>query len=943
MKRIFASLVLIVWVSTGSGWSRIPERTLRPGLDRAGYLKNRNHPGKDYLKRHSDYVRPDNQPYPSVSCNTGIIDLTPGVSYMGTTIGAVNDFYNNPPLREDYPGLTWGETGPDVVHRIVLTQTADLRILVEPDPVTLPDLDVILIQDSGGCDTSNWIYAGDWVIVYPDAPPGTYYIIVDGYTNTDEGSYTLTAATAAGILVVDDDGSGDPTQCGGTCPDIALDYINALDSLVPKPSYSLWNVATSGSPDAVTLNNSQIVFWLNGATYDSGMTVTATDQERLMKYLDLGGRLYMEGQDILWDIMSGQDGYLPDGGLFNDYLQVSYVYQDTFTPTSSPFTLQGVLGDPIADLLNCNDASYAFDIDTSKMNPYVDSLLTRYGTPVYYNPYRAGDTETQKPAGVRYAASLGISDYFKTVFFAFSPPSNRASDRQARLNTLVANLVAWLDKDDSTLCQGNDSVSGFFDDSGVGGNNNGIPDPNETFTFKVQVTNNGSTTRNYRVYNGFQDFYTTRYTPYCVDLGNIPPGASGTASFSLKILSSTPIGYSLEPGFNIESTSDFCWRTEFGAFVGQADVLLVKDEMLFPNTTAVDEYLRILKLIPDPLGTGNLTVAMWDASRFDSPSYNSVGLSNDRMINYPFVVWFTGYDFYCTLIPNTALGCHTAINPETELTSYLTNRYTDKGDYARLILSSQDYLWEKYAGVSQDIPPTDFAYTQLKIRHVDQDVVKDATSMWNGTDGTYVAEKMSMALTNQQVFRNYADVVFAESSEAGTQEFCSYASPGQVAGVMNLRKNRTSRFLFMPFAPENLQDGTPDGFPSKKRFFERTLCTMGMGPSSIIPPCGYYPPAGAPGVTLMVSKDPSRKAVLTWTTSSFTNTAGEPIFGLYRVRRSTVTTTCPNPGSSPYGIATTTALTSWTDPDSGAPGQLSCYHLIDYEDDFAQSAALGPP
>ncbi len=876
-------------------------------------------------------------PIPSIPCSPAV-DLTSGVPYAGDTTGELNDYSGT-----DYPGLSWGEYGPDVVHRIVTTRTTDLRILVEPDPTTDPDLDVILIPDDGrGCDTSNWIYAGDYAIYYPDAPAGTYYIIVDGYTSADYGPYTLTVAAAADVLVVDDDGSDDTTQCTNGCPDTTGYYTAIMSSLSPKVPYTVWNVDVKGSVDPVVLNNAKIVFWIVGAAYNSGKTISATDQQNLRRFLRLGGRIYVEGQDILWDIAGGQDGYLPDGNVFADFFKIYYVYQDVWTPSdldslNTTFRLNGVPGDPISDLLNCNDLVYVFDISkpsldaTVPFNPYVDSILTRYGEPVYYNAYKSGNTKSQKPAGVRYAASLGISDYYKTVFFAFSPTTNEGPTRDSRLQRLIEKLLDWLDRDDTTTCKDNDTAQAFFDDS-VSGNNNGYPDSPETFDVSIQVTNNGTVSKTYEVYVGFEDYWMTRYTPYCQSV-TVAAGSSATVTFQLRNITGTPIGYRDDQLFNIAlndgTSSSYCWTAGFGAFVGQADVLLVKDEVLYSNTTGVETYQTILNNL-------GYSVATWDTAVYGSPTYNTRGLTNDYMMNYPFVIWFTGLDYRFTLLPDPydqSLG----INPETEINTFLTNRYTDKGVPARLILSSQDYLYEKYNGNSQDIPTTDFAYNQLKVFHVDQDIVKDATSILNGIDGVWPTEKLAMGLQNGLVFTNYADVVFPNLDETGTTHMWSFTSgpgAGQTTGIMNLRKDRSARFVFMPFAFENMQDAAAPS--TKQRYLERIMCMMLMNATDIHPPCGYTCPSAMPEVTLYVKKTGNasnkNEIELSWAGVDFTNTAGEPIAGQYRIRRNDPNSPCASASSLP--VYATTPNTNYIEGDAFGSSNIFCYNIIDYIDYF---------
>ncbi|GEM_PF-2191321 len=1057
----------------------------------------------------------DAAPAPLKACPS-MATLTCGVPYNGDTTGELNKYSGS-----DYPGLeSWGEYGPDVVHQLTVAVVCDLRIRVDPDPVTWPDLDLILIDGGGGsCDTVNWVWAGDHTIIIPDCPPGTYYIIVDGYTKEDYGRYTLTAACAVNLLVVDADGSGSsgPTLCNpplpsppAYCTDVWNNasfnngfYKAALDGMSPVPAYTYWDkTANLGNlPPTATLNNSKSILWFSGRAFGDSdpltapVIITAADEAALAAYLNLGGRVVMFGQDILWDQLGNpvnvnyKGPRLPDGSLLNDYFQINAVHQDVWgtpaTPVSSTCSstvnnvpVWGVPGSPLGDNFACDIALYLTCLfpqaNGAPFDPNIDALVSRFGEPAYDTWWRSTNTATTLPGAIRYGASLGSVDWFKTAFFAFSPECNRLSTDTTtvitKLRGILSRTLAWFEEDDSTLRGDDLELYGFFDDSATG-NNNGIPDPGETFTFTLAVANFGAEAQEVRAYEGFEDWYTELPTPWCGDLGAIPAGDYATADFTMTLDPATPVGYRLQPLFNITrnrpamsdtfegslsgggfdldgwtrailtggtnwtwstaqsqspthswfaadvgSVSDkvlisppfttgpattlsfyhrhvfegsapsSCWdggtleyalapgfniwtvvpdawfasggfdgtvsasygnpiggkrawcgsRTTwtqatvnlgslngntvrvrwhegddnttagtgwwvdtvafgaaethalsggFGTFVGQADVLLVKDEYWLPNTTGVDIYDSTIRSINKPDGQP-FTTALWDTALFAAPTYANpdLGLENDWMRNYPFVVWFTGYDFAYTLLPNrweTTLG----VNPEVELGNFLSYRQADTGEPARLILSSQDYLYEKYQGQSGPVPPGEFAGAYLKVSSVDQDYIKDVSTLLYGVDGVYPSERMTLGLntlSDTGIFRSYADSVDAVLDETGTAYPWTYDLPEAHGGTVNLRKDRSARFAFLPFAVENIQDGTPGGFPSKFRFLERLMCQMLMTPAMSVPPCGYFPPNCVAARNLKGNRQ-GPDGSFWWNGTPLTNTAGDYIAPHYNM------------------------------------------------------------
>jgi hypothetical protein len=1077
-----------------------------------------------------------------------MVTLTAGVAYAGDTTGQLNKYSGT-----DYPGLGWAEEGPDVVHQINVSALCDLRIHVDPDPVMFPDLDVILIDNTGGaCDTANWFLAGDHTIVYPDCPAGTYYIIVDGYTKDDVGTYTLTAACSVNLLVVDGDGSPTIGQCGaGACPDVWVTYYKAaLDGMSPVPTYTIWDKTANGGnlPAQATLNNYKSVLWFTGRAFGDNLTstppvvVSAADETALRKYFNLGGRVVMIGQDILWDLKGGNNpGRLPDGDVLNDYFQVNSVQHDvwsssttiaypTCSSTYNSIPVWGVPGNPMGDDMGCDTALYLSCLyalsNGAPFPPNVDAITSRFGEPVYDTSYRAANTNTLLPAAIRYNASLGIVDWFKTAFFAFAPECNRMTGDTTtvitRLRGILTRTLNWFEQDDSTLRGESLAVYGYFDDSGAG-NNNGYPDPGETFTFTVEVDNNDTVAHSVKASEGFEDWYTDLgLGPWCADLGTIPAGGYALADFTMTLDAATPTGYRLQPLFNISEyfggtetfegatgfdtagwtygpltgTTDWAWSTAqsqspthswfaqdvgsvndkvlvtpefgvlstttvsfyhmytfegtttcydagtleyavgpgfgtwtvvpdawftangfngttytgysnpiagkrawcfslgswtqvslglsalagqtvklrwhegddsstaatgwyvdsltlsntldtftstagFGTFVGQADVLLVKDEYWYPNTTGVDTYKTKIEGIAKPAG-GNFTTAVWDTAMFAAPTYANpeMGLSNDWMRNYPFVVWFTGFDFAYTLLPDPweqSLG----VNPEIELNTFLNNRSLDMGDPARFIFSSQDYLYDKYAGQNTPIPAGDFASVQLKTSYVTQDYIKDTDGLLKGINGVWPGEKMQMGLQNGPVaggapFKNYADMVSGNFDEAATQYLWTYSATSTHGAMVNVDKTRASRFAYMAFALENVQDGPPDGFPSKRRFLQKLMCQMLMTSASTVPPCGYSAPACTPDPTIYGRRQ-GTDASFTWTPGSFTNTALEPIFGRFRMYGKL---NAPNP--SGFDLLAVVPGSEYVGDQTVGAGQCFYYLIKDYVDDFDQAGAICP-
>jgi len=410
--------------------------------------------------------------------------------------------------------------------------------------------------------------------------------------------------------------------------------------------------------------------------------------------------------------------------------------------------------------------------------------------------------------------------------------------------------------------------------------------------------------------------------------------------FTFTVGAGTPVGYRALPDFAVHQSGTYCTSQAFGLFVGQPQILLVKDELRAPNTTGLDVYQTIL---------GNLgySAGVWDTAQFYPPLYNDVNaISNDIMINYHYVIWFTGYDFRDTLTPSPSEGA-AGIDPQTELSLFLNRTTPWPGS---LVISSQDYLWDKYAKtgctVSCAIPPADFAYNYLKLASVEQDLVKDTETNVNGSLGTWATEYSVNTLSNDPtspttVFSNAADSTVVRSGIPEAKTWGNFVS-GKPAGVAYMEKNLTSgKVVFMPFAFENLVENPPDY--TKQAILQRILCQMSMLSSCTNPGCGYNVP-GPFGLTPDVRgvKTAGVDGKFTWgDVVKQTCTAGRLVYGKYRLRRGTVAS------SLSYVAPSIAPPPSYTTP-VGDRGLAIVYYDVDsYEDDFGvidvTTCPAGPP
>jgi len=206
---------------------------------------------------------------------------------------------------------------------------------------------------------------------------------------------TATPVPAQVLLVDDDAGKSYQTY-----------YANALAA--NGYTYDTWTVATQGSPSLSTLQKYQIVVWLTGDDYST--TLTSTDESNLASYLNGGGKLFISGQDIGYDIRTDS--------FYGTYLHASYVRDDTNTYGLTGYDFMSGVSINISGGDGANNQAYPSEV--SPVNGAV-------GIFDYSGSYTWG--------GVAYSGA------YKVVYLAFGFEAiNSASSR----NTVMGKVLSWL-------------------------------------------------------------------------------------------------------------------------------------------------------------------------------------------------------------------------------------------------------------------------------------------------------------------------------------------------------------------------------------------------------------------------------------------------------------------------------------------------------------------
>ncbi|MBD3290727.1 S8 family serine peptidase [candidate division KSB1 bacterium] len=190
------------------------------------------------------------------------------------------------------------------------------------------------------------------------------------------------------LLVDDDDGKNN----------IEGYYMQVLDSI--GVAYDVYDHDQNGTPPFDLLYNYPTVIWACEWTFPS---LNEDDRFVLGLFLDAGGKLFISGQDIGWDL-SDIEGtmYVESGGSSRDFYQ-EYFHAQYILDASQYSRLIGIAGDPISDELSID----VFQPGRSAQNQY----------PSEVEPINGGISVFEYPNGnsgaVRYAGM------YRTVYFAF--------------------------------------------------------------------------------------------------------------------------------------------------------------------------------------------------------------------------------------------------------------------------------------------------------------------------------------------------------------------------------------------------------------------------------------------------------------------------------------------------------------------------------------------
>jgi subtilisin family serine protease len=263
------------------------------------------------------------------------------------------------------------------------------------------------------------------VAIHPSAVP---MIIPCTITITgDNGVHIerpLDISVTPSVLFVDDHGGG------GDASDVAIEPYFSEAFRASNTAYDYWDHAALGTPTPQDLAKYSLVVWGCEWAFPS---LDANDRTVLGGYLESGGRLFLSGQDIAWDLndtpASGDNEYTRSGGVsmnwFMTYLSSEYLGDDANGSALST-RISGISGDPIGDGLS---------LDVSQPGR---AASLQYPDVIF--PYSNGEGVFTYDDN-QYAA-MRSSTYGRVVYFSFGGLESISND--SIRNMVFDRVVAWL-------------------------------------------------------------------------------------------------------------------------------------------------------------------------------------------------------------------------------------------------------------------------------------------------------------------------------------------------------------------------------------------------------------------------------------------------------------------------------------------------------------------
>lgn len=255
------------------------------------------------------------------------------------------------------------------------------------------------------------------VSISPDAVPSVIpftvtFAAAGGYTK----QFSFSVAISPQILLVDDDDGN---------VNVESYYTSALQSL--GAGYDVWDHAKNGPPPPSLLSKYGTVIWFCEWAFPA---LDSTDRATITTYLNGGGRLFLSGQDLGWDLAdpAGTE-FLASGGASKTFLE-NVIKAKFINDDAGTTEVAGVVNDSIGDGISFS----RYLAHRAASEQYPDVIQPVNGSSSSFN-YSAGAFAGQS-AGIRYNGA------YKVVYLSFG--GIEAITDSAKRVLVLDLILRWL-------------------------------------------------------------------------------------------------------------------------------------------------------------------------------------------------------------------------------------------------------------------------------------------------------------------------------------------------------------------------------------------------------------------------------------------------------------------------------------------------------------------
>ena len=223
-------------------------------------------------------------------------------------------------------------------------------------------------------------------------------------------------------------------RTGGTVNN--FDYIIEHGSAI-QASGRLFDAASNDAVEAgaIDLSDYDIVDWISGEEATATVSFTSLEQTRIMDYLEQGGRIFISGSEIGYDLEAS--GSASDVSFYRNYFKADYISDDAQSYAMNGMSA-GIFSGMSAITFD-NGSHGTYDVD------YPDGIKP-FGGSINSLRYDGVDYTSVGGAGIQYLGSFGESTalggivYLGVGFEAIYPESARIAMMSAVLDYLEISV-----------------------------------------------------------------------------------------------------------------------------------------------------------------------------------------------------------------------------------------------------------------------------------------------------------------------------------------------------------------------------------------------------------------------------------------------------------------------------------------------------------------------